>query len=124
MLTLLVLVVALPMILLLQRYLRSRPDSRALWRSSIRIGLSIGIARAIIASIGFYTVEHTGGPLQIPAYAMAMLALPEGVILGRQRGPASPQLYVSLSVLLIATSLLFVLSVAFVVHSLRKQSEV
>lgn len=91
---------------LLYLYLRARPDRRSLWRSTIRIGLVVGIARAALASLGWYTVEHTGGPLQVPAYALTMFALPEAALLPRRRVTvAPPEFYVFLSLLLIAGTL-------------------
>src|SRR5712692_2863135 len=100
----------------LYRYLARRPNPRALWQSTVAIGIVVGIARAVLAGLGWYVVEHTGGPLQIPAFALAMLALPEAAVFGRHRGPVPPALYVSLGLLLTLTSLLFVSVVALVVR--------
>ena len=47
------------------------------WRTTIRIGVGVGIAGAGLASLGWYVVERTGGPLQIPAHVLSMMALPE-----------------------------------------------
>ena len=52
------------------------------WRSSVMIGCCMGIVRGVLASFGWYTVEHTSGPLQIPEFALAMLAWPEAPVLG------------------------------------------
>ena len=100
-------------------YLRTQRDSRSLWRSSVAIGSSVGIARAVLAAVGWYGVEHTGGPLQIPAFALAMLAWPEAMVFGRQHGPAPLTFYVSLAFLLIASSLLLVGGVALAVQISR-----
>jgi hypothetical protein len=64
-------------------------------------------------------VEHTGGPLQIPAYALSMLALPEAIVFGRQPGPVPLSVYISLGFLLIASSLLLVCGVALAVQLSR-----
>ena len=99
------------------RYLRSRCDAGTLWRSSLTIGSSIGVVRAVLACAGWYGVEHTGGPLQIPAFALALLALPEAMVFGRHHGQVPAQFYVFLGLLLVATSLLLVIAVAFAVQA-------
>src|SRR5688572_31712833 len=80
----------------LYRYLRAKRDARALWRSTVTLGVSVGVARAALACAGWYGVEHTGGPLQIPAYFLAMLALPEAIVFGRHQGPVPLHIYISL----------------------------
>ena len=107
----------------LYRHLRAKRDSRALWRSSVVIGSSVGIARAVLGCVGWYGVEHTGGPLQVPAYALAMLALPEAIVFGRHQGPVPLNVYVSLGFLLIASSLLLVCGVALAVQLSRGQRD-
>jgi len=107
----------------LYRYFQARHDSRALWRSSVVIGSSVGIARAVFACVGWYGVEHTGGPLQIPAYALAMLAMPEAIVFGRHQGPVSLTSYLSLGFVLIASSLLLVSGVALAVQLSRGQRD-
>ena len=62
--------------IVLYRHLAGKPSQRALWRSAVKVGFSVGIARAVLSCIGWYGVERTGGPLQIPAFALAMLAWP------------------------------------------------
>src|SRR5262245_6030805 len=96
----------------LYRYFVQKGDARALWRSAVIIGSSVGILRSVLACIGWYGVEHTGGPLQIPAFALAILALPEGALLGRHRGATPVSVYAVLAVLLFVTSLLLVTAVA------------
>src|SRR2546422_10240235 len=108
MLIVIVLLVVAALTVTLYRYLRAKHDARALWRSSVAIGSSVGIARAVLACVGWYGVEHTGGPLQIPAFALAMLAWPEAVVLGRHPGPVPMRFYISLGLVLIMTSLLLV----------------
>lgn len=107
----------------LYRHLRAKRDVRALWRSSVTIGSSVGIARAVLACLGWYGVEHTGGPLQIPAFALAMLAWPEAIVFGRHQGPVPLRFYISLGFLLIATSLLLVSGVALAVQATRGQRD-
>src|SRR5262245_32505205 len=84
-------------------YFGKRSTTRAYWRSALLIGLVIGVARAILASIGWYTTEHTGGPLQIPGFLLGMLAWPEIALLpGRRRTtPAPLSFFIGLSSLLI-----------------------
>src|SRR5882762_1205058 len=107
----------------LYRYFRAKADSRALWRSSVAIGSSVGIARAVLACVGWYGVEHTGGPLQIPAFALAMLSWPEAIVFGRHQGPVPLHFYVFLGLLLIASSLLLVSGVALAVQTTRGQRD-
>ena len=116
MLILVVLLAFAALTVVLYRYLRAKHDSRALWRSSVAIGSSVGIARAVLACLGWYGVEHTGGPLQIPAYALAMLALPEAIVFGQHRGPIPLNVYISLGFLLIASTLVLVCGVALAVQ--------
>jgi bacteriorhodopsin len=86
--------------------MRRQPDRRSLWRTALYVGAGTGVARAALASLGWYMIERTGGPLQIPAFAMAMMAWPEGVMLDERRlTPVPPAFYIQLSVLLIASTL-------------------
>lgn len=103
--------------ILLFRYLRARCDAGTLWRSSVTIGCVIGVTRAVLACAGWYGVEHTGGPVQIPAYALALLALPEAMVFGRHRGPVPLQSYLFLALLLVGTSVLLVGVVALAVQA-------
>ena len=84
------------------------------WRAALAIGLFVGVTRATLASVGWYTVERTGGPLQIPGFLFAMLAWPEAALLGPHRGPASASFFVSLAVLLVLSSVAFAAATAFV----------
>ena len=96
-------------IAVLYSHLRRQPDRRSLWRTTLRIGLGIGITRAVLASLGWYVVEHTGGPLQVPGFAFAMMAWPEGAVLTTKRfTPAPPEFYVYLSLVLVIGTLTFV----------------
>lgn len=97
MLTPLILLVFAAATFALYRYLRKKPDARALWRASITIGLSVGIVRAVLACVGWYVVEHTGGPLQTPAFLLALLSWPEAIIFSRHRGVAPLHFYLSLA---------------------------
>jgi hypothetical protein len=105
----------------LYRHLAAKSGRQALWRSAIAVGLSVGLVRAVLSCVGWYTVEHTGGPLQIPAFALAMLAWPEAVLFGRHKGLVPLQFYVQLSLLLIVTSLLLVMGIALLVQLIRDQ---
>ena len=108
-------------IIVLYRHLAAKPSRRALWRSAVKVGFSVGIARAVLSCIGWYAIERTGGPLQIPAFTLAMLAWPEAGLFGTHKGPVSLQIYVQLSLLLIATSLLLVAGIALLVQLIRGQ---
>ena len=101
---------------LLYSYLRGRSGRRALWRSALTIGAAAGVARAGLAAFGWYTVEHTGGPLQIPGYALTMLALPEAAFLPRRRAvlPAPPEFYVALCAAIILGTMIAVGVVALI----------
>ncbi len=107
--------------LMLFRHLRARADARTLWRSSLKIGSSIGIARAVLAGVGWYGLGHTAGVLQIPSYMLALLALPEAIVFGRSRGPVPFQQYVLLGLFLVATSLLAVCGVAIAVKATQER---
>src|SRR5260370_38750285 len=102
-------------IVLLYRFFSTRRGARALWRSSVAIGSSVGIMRAVLACVGWYGVEHTGGPLQIPAFALAMLACPEAIVFVGHRGPVPCGFYPLLALSLSAPSML-TLSCGRVVH--------
>ena len=120
------LTLALPLVLValgtvIYRYLRQKRDTRALWRSSIAIGLTLGITRAVLASVGWYAVEHTGGPLQVPGYLLVMFAWPEAVVFGRLSGRAPLSFYLLLSALLIASSLIVVSAFAVAVQLSRRR---
>ena len=106
-------------IILLYRHLAAKPNQQALWRSAVKVGFTVGIVRAVLSCIGWYTIERTGGPLQIPAFALAMLAWPEAVLFGGHRGHVPLLLYVQLSLVLIVTSILLVSGIALVVQLIR-----
>jgi hypothetical protein len=110
-------------VVVLYRYLGTRRDARGLWRSSIAIGFGVGVFRAVLACIGWYGVAHTSGPLQIPAYVLAMLAWPEAALFGHHRGPVPGDFYVSLAILLIGTSVLFVSLVGVAAQASRRPPE-
>lgn len=78
-------------------------------RTAVYTGCILGILRASLASAGWYVVERTGGPLQIPAFALAMLAWPEAMILAERRTtPAPPDFYLRLSLLLVISTVVVV----------------
>jgi hypothetical protein len=100
--------------------MRKQPDRRSLWRTALYVGLGTGLARAVLASLGWYMVERTGGPLQIPAFALAMMAWPEGAMLDERRlSPAPPAFYLQLSILLLASTLAVACLVALVAAKSR-----
>ena len=100
--------------------MRKAPDRQSLWRTALYVGAVTGVTRAALASLGWYMVERTGGPLQIPAFALAMMAWPEGAMLDERRlAPAPPAFYVQLSVLLLATTLAVTCLVALVAAKSR-----
>ena len=117
---LLILLVLVPAaIAVLFLHLGRAPNSRSLWRRILSIGLGLGIARASLASWGWYTVEHTGGPLQTPAFALAMLAWPEAIALDYypRLALAPPGFYLLLSVVLVLSTLAVVTVVGMAVQS-------
>jgi hypothetical protein len=95
-------------------WLFRRPSTaRTSWRLVLLLGLGIGIARASLACFGWYVVEHTGGPAQIPAFLLAMLSWPEAVLLPRRApGPTPASTYVALFLLLVVSSVLLVSAIA------------
>jgi hypothetical protein len=101
-----VLILLAALLAALHSLMRKQPDRRSLWRTALYVGVGTGVARAALASLGWYMIERTGGPLQIPAFALAMMAWPEGVMLDERRlTPVPPAFYLQLSVLLIASTL-------------------
>jgi hypothetical protein len=79
---------------------------RTSWPTVLTVGLALGILRAVLVTWGWYTVEHTGGPLQIPAYLLSILALPEVVLLPRQAGHLAtpPEFYTRLALLMVGST--------------------
>jgi multisubunit Na+/H+ antiporter MnhB subunit len=115
------LVVVAGAVALLYLYLRRQSNPQSLWRRAIVIGIGIGIVRATLASYGWYTLERTSGPLQIPAYVLVMLALPEAAITaGRRTSPHSPEFLVWLSLLLVVSTTALVALVAFLANRRRR----
>ena len=106
-------------VLLLYRHLESRRSARAMWRSTVVIGCGIGVVRGVLACVGWYTVEHTGGPLQIPGYLLAMLAWPEAALLDTQRGPTPMTFFPALVLLLLVTTMTMAVGIGFVVQLRR-----
>jgi len=108
MILLTIVVLAAAALVSLSCYLRQQ-SGRRLRRLILMIGLSLGLARAALASLGWYVVEHTGGPLQVPAFALAMLAWPEAAVFADRRvSPAPPNFYLGLSLLLVTSTLAIV----------------
>jgi hypothetical protein len=104
----------------LYMFFQRRRGAPTFWRMTILIGLGIGIARAILASMGWYAVERTGGWLQIPGFMLAMLAWPEAAALPRSRvGRVTPGFYALLSSVLVASSALLVGAIAAVAHRVK-----
>lgn len=121
MLTLAGLVVVAGAVALLYLYFGRQPNRHSLWRRAIVIGIGIGVVRAALASYGWYTLERTGGPLQIPAYILAMLALPEAAITaGRRTTPHPPEFLLWLSLLLVVSTTALVALVAFLANRRRR----
>jgi hypothetical protein len=101
-------------------YLRRRPSRGRLWRAALGIGLVVGVCRAVLASLGWYILEHTGGFLQIPAYALAMAAWPEAAIFAERRfTPAPAEAYLYLLLVLVAGTVAVVGVVAAVADLTR-----
>ena len=101
-------------------YLRKRPTRRERWRIALAIGVGVGLLRAVLASTGWYVVEHTGGPLQVPAFALAMLAWPEAALLAQRRvAPAPGEFYVRLSLTLVTGTVIMTALVAAAVDLTR-----
>ena len=119
MLVLIVVLLWTAMVFALFRYLATKRGARALWRWSIAIGLMAGLLRGGLASVGWYVVEHTGGPLQVPAFALAMLAWPEAALFGRHRGLTPLIFYPMLVLALTVSSLAWVAGLAVVVQITR-----
>lgn len=119
------LVVAVAVVVaVLYRRLRKQPDQRSLWRAALRIGFLVGVTRAALASWGWYMVEHTGGPLQIPAFALAMMAWPEAAIISQRRvAPVPPGFYILLSLVLVTGTMMFVSVLALAVGLTRVRPE-
>ena len=85
-------------------------------RSGIALGAAIGLVRGCLASAGWYVVERSGGPVQIPAYALSMLAWPEGMLLGPSRTLRPMSFYVQLALLLTVTTAIMVGALAALVR--------
>ena len=89
-------------------------------RAAVYTGCILGILRAGLASLGWYVVEHTGGPLQVPAFALAMLAWPEAMVFAESRTTSAPPgFYLRLSLLLV-TSTVVVITLVGVLATLRR----
>src|SRR5688500_16435169 len=94
---------------------RRVPMSAALYTVCI-----LGILSAGLASLGWYVVEHTGGPLQVPAFALAMLAWPEAMVFAERRTTSAPPgFYLRLSLLLV-TSTVVVITLVGALATLRR----
>jgi hypothetical protein len=86
-----------------------QPRRQSAWRTALHLGLPAGIVRASLACGGWYVVEHTGGPLQIPAYVLAMFSWPEAALLPRSGPMVTPAgTYVLLFALLVVSTTMFV----------------
>ncbi len=107
--------------IILYRHLARKRATHALWKSSLAIGTIVGTSRAALACVGWYFLEHTGGPLQIPGFALAMLAWPEASILNTRRFEPTPfRVYVMLAGMLILSTVLLINAIALVVQMTRR----
>ena len=86
-----------------------QPHRQSAWRTALHVGLPAGIVRASLACFGWYVVEHTGGPLQVPAYVLAMFSWPEAALVPRgARTMTGAGTYVMLFTLLVVSTTMFV----------------
>jgi hypothetical protein len=120
------LVVWLVAALVLFLFLRRQEDRRARLRLALQIGAVAGATRAIFVCSGWYVVTHTGSFwIQLPAYYLATLALPEAVWAKSSllyQGTSSADdfgLYASLGAVLLASSLALSFVVALAVDVVR-----
>ena len=113
MIVLLGLAIAITVILALYRWLATGAPFLRSPASVITVGIALGTIRAAITGIGFYGVEHTAGPLQGPAFAMALAGWPEIALLGSHRGVATASFYGQMAALLVVTSTAVVAFIAF-----------
>jgi hypothetical protein len=109
----------LVLLALLYRTLAAR-NANQLWPTALFWGSGLGAGRGLLAAAAWYVVEHEGGPLQIPAYAVAMFAWPEAAVLGPARGTAAPGHYTRLVLLLFGSTVLAVVVVALLVQTRRR----
>ena len=101
-------------------FFSTRPKQRSVLRTALLVGCVLGALRAGLASFGWYVVEHTGGPLQVPGFALAMLAWPEGMLISERRTTAAPPgFYVRLSMLLFTSTVAMIGAIAFVARQRR-----
>ena len=101
--------------LFLWRFLARRAGDPDWWISALVVGASLGLVRGFLACAGWYTVERASGPLQVPAFALALLALPEAMLLGRRHvTPATWGFLTRLFLLLLAGTMLLVFCVGLV----------
>ncbi|HEX6943011.1 MAG TPA: hypothetical protein VF128_08775 [Gemmatimonadaceae bacterium] len=113
MIFLLVLAVAAAVIFALYRWLTTGAPSRRSAASVLAVGIALGAIRAAMTGIGFYVAEHTAGPWQGPAFAIALAGWPEIALLGSHRGVATPAFYGRMAALLVVTSTAAVALIAF-----------
>jgi len=101
------------------RYLDTRAEPL---RAAVSMGCFLGVLRATLASGGWYVVEHTGGSLQVPAFALAMLAWPEAMIFAERRTtPAPAGFYFWLSLLLFTSTVVLVGAVGAITTLRRRR---
>jgi hypothetical protein len=95
--------------------MRRQSNVRNLWRTALIVGVGTGVLRAALSSLGWFIVERTGGPLQIPGFAMAMMAWPEVALIAERRvGRAPLSFYFEMSLLLVTSTVTFVALIAFI----------
>lgn len=102
-------------------HMRRQPNYRSLWRTTLLIGVVVGLTRAALASFGWYVAER-GGPLELPGFALAMMAWPEAAALAGGESRTTPMpadFFIRLSLLLVASTLLFASAVALVTTLLQ-----
>ena len=118
MIFLLALAVAAAVIFALYRWLATGAPSRRSAASVITAGMALGTIRAALTGVGFYVAEHTAGPWQGPAFAMALAGWPEIALLGSHRGVATSAFYGQMVALLVVTS---TAAVAFIAFAARRR---
>ena len=89
-------------------------------RTALYIGCLLGAVRGGLATIGWYVVEHTGGPLQVPGFALAMLAWPEAILISERRTtPTPPGFYAQLALLLFTSTVVLISAIAIIAKRRR-----
>ena len=103
-------------------YLHRKKGRGERWRLALGIGAAVGLSRAALACAGALIIGHADSWIQIPAYFLMMLAMPELALVpfaGSWLSVNGWAVYARLGATVVVCSMAFALAIALMVEARR-----